>query len=570
MLIHIYRQKGARMGDKLKHQKWSRWIWVLVIIILIGIGGFYGHKVYRESHPKLLTNTQIKSNLGVHLSNKLISEQDNLEKNYSQAEKDSKYTTDNMFVKTNPYKTSPLTALAIFHTDEAAKVSYTVVGKSSGTSITNSTNKNTKKHRINVVGLYANTANKVEFTITYKDGRVEKKTVEMQTQPLPKALSDVNINVKMADKKQMAIGQNGLTVFTRTTKEPFAIDADGQIRWFSTEYNQHIFKTLKNGHLLILRKQDNSKLVYNDLVETNYLGKIYRNYQFSNKTSSTENLKAKNKSDGETTAIHHDVIELPNGNLLATVSDGSKFIEDTMVEINRKTGKVARVIDFKRIFPMDTYAQYDATKRSDGKVDWLHQNAINYDKKDNSIIISSRHQDLIMKFNYKTMQPVWILSGRDKTDWPKKWQKHVLSYAKGTTINGGQHDARVIVGSQKDGQETISFYDNNYAVSYGDKKTSGKYSAGRELKIDLKTMTAKEVRSYGQALGEANFTDRIGSNRQLDNGNSLIDFGYLNAKNGDASNIIEVTRDGYQVFNVELSNLQSKGYVYRSYRINIS
>ena len=83
-------------------------------------------------------------------------------------------------------------------------------------------------------------------------------------------------------------------------------------------------------------------------------------------------------------------------------------------------------------------------------------------------------------------------------------------------------------------------------------------------------MTAKEVRSYGQALGEANFTDRIGSNLQLDNGNSLIDFGYLNAKNGDASNIIEVTRDGYQVFNVELSNLQSKGYVYRSYRINIS
>src|SRR5699024_3670086 len=218
------------------------------------------------------------------------------------------------------------------------------------------------------------------------------------------------------------------------------------------------------------RKQDNSKLVYNDLAETNYLGKIYRNYQFSNKTSSTENLKAKNKSDGETTAIHHDVIELPNGNLLATVSDGSKFIEDTMVDI-------------KRIFPMDTYAQYDATKRSDGKVDWLHQNAIDYDKKDNSIIISSRHQDLVMKFNYKTMQPVWILSGRDQTDWPKKWQKHVLSYAKGTTINGSQNDARVIAGSQKDGQEMISFYDNNYAVSYGDKKTSGKYSAGRELKI---------------------------------------------------------------------------------------
>ncbi|WP_259705146.1 aryl-sulfate sulfotransferase [Weissella paramesenteroides] len=83
-------------------------------------------------------------------------------------------------------------------------------------------------------------------------------------------------------------------------------------------------------------------------------------------------------------------------------------------------------------------------------------------------------------------------------------------------------------------------------------------------------MTAKEVWSYGQALGTANFTDRIGSNRLLANGNFLIDFGYLNAKNGDASNIVEVTREGYQVFNVELSNLQSKGYVYRAYRIHIS
>ena len=83
-------------------------------------------------------------------------------------------------------------------------------------------------------------------------------------------------------------------------------------------------------------------------------------------------------------------------------------------------------------------------------------------------------------------------------------------------------------------------------------------------------MTAKEIWSYGQALGEANYTDRIGSNRLLDNGNYLIDFGYLNAKNGDASNILEVTPEGYQVFNVELSNLQSKGYVYRAYRIKIS
>lgn len=558
------------MKEKRNRKKVWQWLLIIVIGVFIIGGSVYGHKMYREQHPKLLTDEQIKNNLDIHLSDDLLDKQKKLNQKYNKATQDDQYTFDKMFIQTNPYKTSPLTALVIFKTDTPAKVSYTVAGKTDHTAITNTVNKQTKTHRINVVGLYADTDNKVTVKITKQNGQIEEKVINIKTDPLPTRLADVNIKVNIASKNQMAIGHNGLTVFTRTTKNPFAIDADGAIRWYSTEYNQHIFKTLKNGHLLILRKQDNSKRVYNDLVETDYVGKLYRDYQFSSKTASTENLKAARKSDGETTVVHHDVIELPNGNLLATVSDGSKYIEDTMVEINRQTGKVGRVIDFKRIFPDDLYANYQATKRRDGRIDWLHQNAINYDKHDDSIIISSRHQDLIMKFDYKTMEPKWILSGKPKEKWPKEWQQYVLKYADGTSINGGQHDARVVPGSQKDGQEIISFYDNNSAVSYGDKQATTKYSAGREVKINLKNMTAKEIWSYGQALGEANYTDRIGSNRLLDNGNYLIDFGYLNAKNGDASNILEVTPEGYQVFNVELSNLQSKGYVYRAYRIKIS
>ena len=452
------------------------WQWGLIVIIGIFIigGSVYGHKVYREQHPKLLTDEQIKDNLDIHLSSGLLDKQKELNQKYDKATRDAQYTPDKMFIQANPYKTSPLTALVIFKTDTPAKVSYTVAGKTDNTAITNTVNKQTKNHRVNVVGLYADTDNKVTFKITKQNGQVEEKVINIKTEPLPTRLADVNIKVNMASKDQMAIGNNGLTVFTRTTKNPFAIDADGAIRWYSTEYNQHIFKTLKNGHLLILRKQNNSELVYNDLIETDYVGKIYRHYQFSNKTSSTENLKSTNKKDGETTVVHHDVIELPNGNLLATVSDGSKYIEDTMVEINRKTGKAERVIDFKKLFPDETYAHYNATKRSDGKIDWLHQNSINYDQEDDSIIISSRHQDLIMKFDYKTMKPKWILSGKPKAKWPKEWRQYVLKYADGTSINGGQHDARVVPGSQKDGQEIISFYDNNSAVSYGDKETTTK------------------------------------------------------------------------------------------------
>ncbi|WP_373892191.1 aryl-sulfate sulfotransferase [Weissella confusa] len=540
----------------------------LAVVVVAGLATA-GYHAYKESHPTLLTTAEIKQNLGLKLSNKFTNDQKAANKTYASAMQNSQYTVDNMYTKVNPYGTSPLTAFVIFQTDQKATVSYSVAGKTKATTISNDIDGETTTHKIPVVGLYADTANKVTFTIKYADGHTDEKTITLRTKALPKSMSNIKIDVKKSDADKMSLGDNSLTVMARTTKEPFAIDASGDIRWYSTTYNEHIFKTLKNGHLLMMRKQNNSALVYNDLIETDYMGRIYKTYHFSNKTSGSDNATMKNKSEGETTAIHHDVIELPNGDLLATVSDGSKYIEDTMIVIDRQTGEINRVIDFKKIFPAEMYTKYTSTKRADGGIDWLHQNSINYDESDDSIVISARNQDLVMKFDFKTMKPIWILSSKAKSSWPKKWQKYVLTYADGTSINGGQHDATVVVGSHNGSKETITLYDNNIAVTNGDKKSSGKYSQGMQLEIDTKTMTAKETWAYGKTRGTANYTDRIGSTALLSNGNYLIDFGYLNEKNGDASNIVEVTADNEVVFDVELSNLQNKGYVYRAYRVNI-
>lgn len=541
----------------------------VAIVAGLATAGYYGYQAYKESHPTLLTTSEIKKNLGLKLTNKFTDDQEAANKTYASAMKNSQYTVDNMYTKVNPYGTSPLTAFVIFQTDQKATVSYSVAGKTEATTISNDVDGETTTHKIPVVGLYADTANKVTLTIKYADGHTDEKTITLQTKALPKAMSNIKIDVKTSETDKMSLGNNSLTVMARTTKEPFAIDAAGDIRWYSTTYNEHIFKTLKNGHLLMMRKQNNSALVYNDLIETDYMGRIYKTYHFSNKTSGSDNATMKNKSEGETTAIHHDVIELPNGDLLATVSDGSKYIEDTMIVIDRQTGEIKRVIDFKKIFPTEMYTKYTSTTRADGGIDWLHQNSINYDESDDSIVISARNQDLVMKFDYKTMKPIWILSSKAKSSWPKEWQKYVLTYADGTSINGGQHDATVVVGSHNGSKETVTLYDNNIAVTNGDKKTSTKYSQGLQLEIDTKTMTAKETWAYGKTRGTANYTDRIGSTALLSNGNYLVDFGYLNEKNGDASNIVEVTADNEVVFDVELSNLQNKGYVYRAYRVNI-
>ncbi|MGV7331448.1 aryl-sulfate sulfotransferase N-terminal domain-containing protein, partial [Mycobacterium kansasii] len=69
----------------------------------------------------------------------------------------------------NPYGSSPLSALVTFKTTEAVKVTYTVVGKSDKTSITNTVNGGyTKTHQVPVVGLYADYANTVKITTTTK------------------------------------------------------------------------------------------------------------------------------------------------------------------------------------------------------------------------------------------------------------------------------------------------------------------------------------------------------------------------------------------------------------------
>lgn len=76
------------------------------------------------------------------------------------------------------------------------------------------------------------------------------------------------------------------------------------------------------------------------------------------------------------TVIHHDGIELPSGNLLLTVNDGSNYIEDTMIEINRETGEIEKTIDlrisYQNLFTKSMIQPVVRTARSIGstKIQW--------------------------------------------------------------------------------------------------------------------------------------------------------------------------------------------------------
>lgn len=538
------------------HHKKGRWLALIaVLLVLCGVGGWFG---YRHYSLGVISDKQIIKNINSHLlKNNPTSKQT---KSYAKIVKSTTRTLDNAYVKVNPYGTSPLTALMIFKTDKAAKVTYTVVGKTDNTSITNTVKGYQTTHQVPIVGLYANYSNQVQVTLTYKDGTTEQKTFTIKTGKLPKNLRNTKITVSKSNKSKMEIGNNELTYINKTSEEPFAVDADGNIRWYSTLYSRHTFVQLSNGHLLIQNRTNGNKGSYNVLSETDYLGRIYRRYRFSDKLG-------KSSLEQYITAVHHDALELPNHNLLVTISGGDKYAEDVIAEIDYKTGKTVKVIDFKKLLPSSMYRNYNSTTTKGGKIDWLHMNSLYYDQKTGNLLVSARNQDITMSINYKTGKINWIYPGKKKSSWSKKYRSKLLTPTKGTTITGGQHDLTLL--SSKNGKLKVLLYDNNIDVTNGNAKTSGKYSQAVQYTIDTKKKTIKQTWSYGKSLGKDNFTRVIGSAQRLSNGNTLIDFGYKH--DGSQSNIIEVDKNNNQVFNLTISSSKTdRTYVYRAYRVKFT
>lgn len=529
--------------------KLKKWLWLTgMTVCLTGCGVI----------STVSSDVEVEE-LSVSLNEDWQKEQEEKEKSYQTLLKSGEYDEDNIYIEKDPYEANPLSALLLFQTDQAMKVELEVAGKDEETAIKNSFDNYTTEHSIPVLGLYADTENEVSVTLTDEAGNQVEKTVTIKTGTLPESIA--KIEVKEADTQKMSLGISELTFVVPSTKRAYAFDANGDVRWYSTRYNSHIFKELNNGNLLYLTKESNDADTYNVLLETDYLGKIYKRYDFSSSSAANDT----GKTEGEMTVVHHDGIELPNGNLLLTVNDGSKYIEDTMIELNRETGEIEKTMDLKDLLPESFYEEYDSTSREDGKIDWFHQNSIEYDQADNSIIISGRHQDTIMKIDYETDEILWIMG--DSSGWPEEYQAYFLTGD--VKASGGQHAAIVLPDQDNDAATTdILYYDNNISVTRGDEAESEKYSEARQVRINEEEMTIEEVWSFGEDLGTDYYTKIIGSARYLSRtGNRLVNFGYRDE--GETSSIMEVTEDGETVFNVDLTDFPTSAWAYRAERFSL-
>lgn len=411
---------------------------------------------------------------------------------------------DNPFVALDPFHIAPLSAVAVFVTDEPSQITVRVEGKDEFTAIEHTFAGFGKQHMVPIYGLYADTANKVTVTAVTQSGNSTVKDLEIKTDVLPEDISKSEVKVKQADK--MAAGLTFVDCPHVNGNYMLAVDANGDIRWYLSEkkYNGSVMLThLKNGNMLISNGEPIPN-TYNNLptvFEISPLGKVVAAYNVY--------------------GIHHDIRELENGNLLFAASkEGRDSQNDYIVEVDRKTGKAVKEWDLKEILPMTAY---EAKKPyTGGTSNWLHNNAIWYNEAKKEFVVSGRHQNAVLKFDADTKQIKWILS-KTIGDSNENLRKYLLKpLGDDFEYPTAQHAAM----EMPDGR--IMLFDNtNFDIvdASGNLLQDRLYSRAVIYEIDEKNMTVRQVWEYGKERGRDLYSSFISDVDYLGQEHYLLDFG---------------------------------------------
>lgn len=440
---------------------------------------------------------------------KLLKDTKSLVTLQSEYEKDFKtngYKIENPNIIIDPYKSSPLTALILFETKNDVTPKVTVVGKDKNTTITH-TFQNTTKHYLSIYGLYPDYENKV--IIEYKEkGKQIKKEVTIKTDKLP---DDFPLPTSVNSKKE-ELGTEFYFYTPSSKGYSCAYDMNGDVRWYLTHYAIWDNTRLKNGNMLVSTERlINTPYYMTGLYEIDMFGKIYKEYSLPG-------------------GYHHDYYELPNGNLLVATDDfDNKYgtVEDYIVELDRRNGKIVSKIDLKNILNMT-----DGKSENWTSYDWFHNNSVWYDEKTNSITLSGRHQDAVINIDYNTKKLNWIIG--DSKNWSKDYQKYFFKkVGENFEWQWSQHAAMIT----KEGYVFLFDNGNNKSKIKDNYVPADKsYSRGLMYKINRKNMTIEQIWEYGKERGSDFYSPYISDVDYLSKNHYIVHSGGIVKEDGKPSN----------------------------------
>jgi arylsulfate sulfotransferase len=437
----------------------------------------------------------------------------------------------------NPHGVTPLSAEVSFTAKEPVKAEIEVRGN---LNVSHTWDNYAQQQTLSVLGLYPGTTNNVYLKLTTSDGSYAETILKITTDSLPDYFPAIGIDVP--DDGAAAEGMilntmlyaNGDNTYRM---EPFMFDKNGDVRWWLdiSEYGKAGFpvERMENGNLIIG--------IDNKIYEYSMSGEIMNELTLSGYHS------------------HHDIIELPSGDLACAVTkDGTTIehdngtvssVEDHFIEIRRNTGTIIQEWDLREILDVDR----DDIAYTEG--DWFHQNSLWYDMYTDSYLISGRQQGVIKTDRNNILH--WILAphlnwgnaGAQGNGQPT--EPYLLT---AVDASGSPYGEAVQLGNQSAadfdwpwGQHACMKLDNGNILLYDNgvnrqfQQPSTNHSRAVEYSINENDMTVTQVWQYGKERGNEFHSFIVSDVDVLDNGNRLITSGTINYNNQHYAKITEVS-----------------------------
>lgn len=399
---------------------------------------------------------------------------------------------------------APLSAEATFQTTQPVSVRVDVLDDPS---VSHTFEDPAEDHRIPILGLRADAQNQVEIRLITAGGEEFAETLAIETAPLPDLFPAVDVTVSQPDLAEpgwtlasLSVGDGG-----RFLSYPFMIDGEGEIRWY-------LDLSHFGGIVYMVERFANGNLLFgagSSIYEYDRLGQEIDRWDFPG------------------FLFHHDVIEKPDGDLIVAVNlAGGETVEDHVIEIDRETGAVVRVWDFREILDPERTAYIDNPR------DWFHMNAVWYDEDDDALIVSGRNQSAVVKVTMEG-ELVWILAAH--RGWGPELSPFLLTALDSDGVplpedvqegsgtapdfdwSWGQHAPLLLPNGN------LFLFDNGLTRNFTPGPGRTAYSRGVEYEIDEEGMTIRQIWQYGEERGNAYHASIVSDVDHLpETGNRLV------------------------------------------------
>lgn len=463
-------------------------------------------------------------------------------------------------------------------------------------------------HSVPVLGFKPDRQHSLEVTAIDAQGNASAiVTLALTTPPLPEDFPELTVLVSKPESMEP-----GVTLFSlmrwpdgappdEEYSLAIAVDERGEVVWYRT--SEPLWEDphrMANGNLLGI-------VGYNRADEVDMLGNVVTSWHASEHPNPEADARVPEGSiPVATETFHHDIQEMPSGNLLV-LSTEMRRIEEYPTAVDQENAETAPanvigdvVVEFARdgsivnewkLIDMldvnrlgyeslgDIWDRWAYVEVEGGTKDWAHANSVWYDPATESILVSVRHQEAVISFSRETGELNWILGTHE--GWGDAWSSKLLSPEDELEWPYHQHAAEVTESG------SLFVFDNgNFRAMPPEPALTAleSYSRAVEYMIDPESRSVRELWVYGPEQ-EVFYSPFISEADLLPlTGNVLItDGGRIRDEEGRPSDqivggehwarIVEVTRSAQPekvfeiIINAQTDESEIGWAVYRSERL---